>query len=205
MAQPHVTITGFRPFLAVASNPSSLLVEGLRGDKAWAEESGVTPRFALLDTVYAQMRETLAELLEARPAALVLTGYSSLSEGLKIETRATSLCSPKFADASGFTPAPCRDPVRATANEEVDFPALIDALREAAVPAALSDDAGEYVCNHAYWHALDLIAQQGIATRAIFVHLPAIEGMDDAPEGAGAMPLDTMQRGLTVIARELAG
>ncbi len=199
-----VVVTGFRPFPGVRENPSALLVESLRGHPDWAHEAGVDLRTSLLDTVYSGLREQIEKLLAEVPTALVLTGYSAIASGLKIETRATSLCSPAYADASGWTPPPNLDPVRSSANGAIEFDRLLDALDFAGVPAGMSDDAGEYVCNHAYWHALDLIAQRNLITRALFVHLPAIEEMRFPPPGTGAIALATMQRGLAVILRELA-
>lgn len=201
MSTATAIVTGFRPFLGVEENPSALLVESL--DKAWADDLPMQLETRLLDTVYAGMGETIADLLADEPDALVLTGYSSLATGLKIETRATTLCSPKYADASGWSPPPIHDPVTDEMNRVVDFPYLIDTLRQAEVPAQLSEDAGEYVCNHSYWHALDLIVQRRLSTVALFVHLPAIAEMSSPPKGAGVMPLATMQRGLATILREL--
>ncbi len=201
MARCTALVTGFRPFLDVAENPSALLVESL--DRNWAGETGICLETSLLDTVYANMRELLGELLCGEPDVLVLTGYSSLASGLKIETRATSLCSPRYPDANGWCPQPAQDPVAHLVNETVDFPRLVDALRESGIAAYLSQDAGEYVCNHSYWHALNLIEERGLSTRALFLHLPAIEEMMSPPQGAGFMPLETMRRGLATILREV--
>ena len=200
MAEAPVIVTGFRPFLKVANNPSALLVQSLRDEPVQALNLGAT----LLDTVYRDLPSRIGLLLDRRPSTLILTGFSAIASGLKIETRATSRCSPAFADADGFMPPPTRDPVLASANRTVTFPDLIDALRAAGVPATLSDDAGAYVCNAAYYHALDQIAKRALPTRALFVHLPAITGMSDPPEGSGvSMSLATMRRGIGIIAETL--
>ena len=201
MSTATAIVTGFRPFPGVDENPSALLVESL--DKTWADDLPLRIETQLLDTIYAGMRETIAGLLADEPAALILTGYSSLATGLKIETRATTLCNAKYADASGWSPPSVHDPVTENMNCAVDFPQLVDTLRHAEVPAQMSEDAGEYVCNHSYWHALDLIAERQLNTVALFVHLPAVEGMTSSPEGTGVMRLATMQRGLAIILREL--
>lgn len=204
MSLPSAILTGFRPFPAVSVNPSALLVEAVSRDPGFARAAGVRLETRLLDTVYGGLRDRIARLLDRAPDALVLTGYSTLARGFKLETAATSLCSPDFADASGWCPPRPRDPVSSTANRAVDFPGLLDALRAAEVPAGLSEDAGAYVCNHAYWHALDLVARRGLATRVLFLHVPAIEGMDNAPAGAAAMDFATMRRGLAVVLRALS-
>lgn len=202
-ARPIVEITGFRPFLDVAINPSALLVASLQDDPSWIERTRMDARFTLLDTVYEGLRAQIAKLLASPPAALILTGYSRHATGLKIETRATSLCSPDHADASGRHPPATHEPMEEHANSGVDFPDLVERIRGEGLSCDLSDDAGEYVCNHSYFHALDLIAQRGLDTRTLFVHLPAIENMPEAPEGAGQMALTEMHRAMALIARAL--
>ncbi|MCP9221313.1 hypothetical protein MKP08_00925 [Erythrobacter sp. LQ02-29] len=205
MSKSRVAITGFRPFPGVPTNPSATLIDSLRGDTAWAQQHSIQPIFHLLDTVYADLDRTVGKLFADEPAALILTGYSRIATGLKLETGATSVCSPVYADASGFTPPKFRDPVSLKANRSVDFAALVDRLRRADVPAYLSDDAGAYVCNRSYWLALDHVARAGLSTRVLFLHLPAIAGMADGPPGgSGAMELATMQRGLGIVAHALA-
>ncbi|MBQ8421511.1 MAG: hypothetical protein IJX11_04535 [Bacteroidales bacterium] len=38
----------------------------------------------------------------------------------------------------------------------------------------MSNSAGLYVCNCAYYEALRIIQENGLATKALFVHLPKI-------------------------------
>jgi pyroglutamyl-peptidase len=62
------------------------------------------------------------------------------------------------------------------------FARLGAALRERAVPARLSHDAGTYLCNYAYWRALERAARSRPASehtvhRRIlvqFVHIPPV-------------------------------
>jgi pyroglutamyl-peptidase len=50
--------------------------------------------------------------------------------------------------------------------------ALRDRLLAEGAAARISDDAGTYVCNHAYFTALHAIAQRALPTRCLFMHLP---------------------------------
>ncbi len=204
MTLPRAVVTGFRPFGDVVENPSALLVESVASDDIFAGQARVRLETRLLDTVYGGLRGRIESVLASEPSALVMTGYSSLARGFKIETGATSRCHPGFADASGWHPPESREPVRAAANAAVDFAQMIDALHGAGIPARLSGDAGEYVCNAAYWHALDLIAAGALATRALFLHLPALDGMEDPPRGAGSLDLARMRRGLAIVLRVLS-
>ena len=196
-------ITGFRPFPGVPNNPSSLLLESLRTDSGWVEDPSVSTRFILLDTVYEGLAETIEQALAAEPDALVMTGYSALATGLKLETSARDCFTVEKPDASGFLPATSEASNVCALNEGIDFDAMTSALEQSGVDACLSDDAGAYVCNRAYWLALELIRRERLRTRALFVHIPAIDGMADAPEGARRMSLADLRRGMGIIVEQL--
>jgi len=198
----RIVVTGFRRFPGVADNPSQTLVEALEATP------GLLPASAecrLLDTAYAAVAPALEAILADPPAALVLTGFSALAEGFKLERRASDLCSPEFADIQGFFPPDLLgSAVNVHENLSCDIPALEASLLAEGFFCQLSDDAGQYVCNHAYHVALTRIAALGLPTRALFVHLPALAGTPLARTSASAMPLGEMARGVALIARLLA-
>ena len=51
--------------------------------------------------------------------------------------------------------------------------AVARAIREAGLAARVSTSAGDYVCNHLYYGALNFLREHSPATPAVFVHLPA--------------------------------
>lgn len=69
---------------------------------------------------------------------------------------------------------------------------------------AISHDAGQYLCNFAYRHALEQVAQRGLPTRVLFVHVPALAGTPLAETSAASLPLEVMARALAAIVGELA-
>lgn len=52
--------------------------------------------------------------------------------------------------------------------------ALKDALLKINIPSKVSNSAGLYVGNCAYYHALSEIYEKGLSTKSVFVHLPKI-------------------------------
>ena len=52
--------------------------------------------------------------------------------------------------------------------------ALRDVLLQKNIPAKVSNSAGLYVCNNAYYNALYEIDKKDLSTQAVFVHLPKI-------------------------------
>lgn len=197
----RIVITGYRSFPGVSDNPSQRLIEHLE----YAGILGDSAETHLIGTEYAQVQPRLDAILLAEPDVLVLTGYSAIARGFKLERQASDVCSPRFADASGFTPEPREAAAHWLPNPAVDFETLEAKLVAAGHPCHLSDDAGEFVCNHSYYHALAHIAASGAATRAIFLHVPAIAGTPLAEVAASAMDLDVMARGTILVSEALAG
>jgi len=198
---PKVVVTGFRRFPGVADNPAQALVEALQAAPELLPEGA---ECRLLETAYAAISPALDAILADPPAALVLTGYSALAHGFKLERRASDLCSPDFADMRGFRPAPRSGEAVDLRESGVDLAALEAALLAEGFACGQSDDAGQYVCNSTYHNALARIARDALPTRALFVHLPAIAETRLAETSACAMELDEMARGVALIARLLA-
>lgn len=43
----------------------------------------------------------------------------------------------------------------------------------------ISDNAGNYLCNHIYFSGMDYIAKNGLSTQMIFIHLPYLKNIRD--------------------------
>ncbi|HXX25032.1 MAG TPA: pyroglutamyl-peptidase I [Pseudolabrys sp.] len=168
-----VLITGFGPFPGAPFNPTTPLVKGLAKLRrpALAEVKIVTHIFA---TSYAAVDSELPRLIARhRPDALLMFGLAPCARWLRVETRAqntlallpdvggTALRSRAIAKgepAALAMPAPARR--------------LLGAARAIRLPAALSRDAGRYLCNYLCWQAA-LAARKGPRIAA-FVHVPNI-------------------------------
>ena len=90
-------------------------------------------------------------------------GLAGRRRHLCIETRARNAVSLLFPDASGFRPKggviARGEPV--ALRGAAPFARLLGAARASAVPARLSRDAGRYLCNYAYWRALEQASAAG--------------------------------------------
>lgn len=195
---PSTIITGFRAFPGVPDNPTQMLVEHLATDAALLPHG---TQLALLDVAYQSVPAAIDALLAGQPAALVLTGYSHLATGVTLEACATPSCAADKPDVLGHVPAPLAGEVLAT---KADLPKLGALLSRANIPVTISRDAGQYLRNFSYRHALSRVAQLGIGTRVLFVHLPALTGTSLAAQSAASMPLADMARALSLIVAALA-
>jgi pyroglutamyl-peptidase len=164
----RVLLIGFGPFPGAPVNPSARLVTMLARRR----------RFAALDismhvfaTAYAAVDHDLPKLLAAKPDVVLIFGLAARRRQLCIETRARNALSLLFPDARGFRP---RHGVIArghpsSRNGNAPFARLLGAARSCAVPARLSRDAGRYLCNYAYWRALE----RSSGSLVQFVHIPS--------------------------------
>jgi pyroglutamyl-peptidase len=165
-------LIGFGPFPGAPFNPSAALATALarRRRPALAEIDRKAHVFA---TTYAAVNHELPRLLAEQPDVVLMFGLAARRRQLCIETRARNAVSVLFPDARGYRPlkgaiAPGAHAVRGHAP----FASLLGALRGSALPARLSGDAGRYLCNYAYWRALDH-ARDGVPLVAL-VHIPMI-------------------------------
>ena len=196
----RIILTGFRAFPGVADNPTQTLIEHFRADPSALP--GDTA-LHLLDVDYRSIGAAIDIILTEPPAALILTGYSNLATDIRLESRATGLCAPDKPDVCGYVPqAPLSAPE--TLHTRLDLTRLQTGLEARAIPASISRDAGQYLCNYSYRHALSVAAMGGMSTQVVFVHFPAVEGTALAQSAAAAMPLGQMAAALSHISAELA-
>jgi pyroglutamyl-peptidase len=165
----RVLLIGFGPFPGAPVNPSASLVKRLARRRR--------PAFATLDisthtftTVYAAVDHDLPRLFAAKPDVALIFGLAARRRQLCVETRARNAVSLLFPDVSGFRPqrgAIARG-APSSRNGNAPFGRLLSAARSRGVPARLSRDAGRYLCNYAYWRALE----RGSGALVQFVHIP---------------------------------
>jgi len=169
--QIRVIIAGFGPFPGAPSNPSGCLATALarRRRPALADIEITSYVFT---TAYAAVDRDLAKLLAQNPDVLLIFGLASRRRHICIETRARNARSILFPDANGYSPergAIERGQIRSRTGN-APFHQLLQVVRQNKLPARLSRDAGAYLCNYAYWRALQHASSRHSLVQ--FVHIP---------------------------------
>jgi pyroglutamyl-peptidase len=168
-----ILVTGFGPFPGAPFNPTPSLVGRLARLRRPAL-AGVTIVPHVFATSYAAVDRDLPRLIvRHRPDALLMFGLAARTRFLRIETRARNALA-LMPDAGREKPRG-----RAIAAGEpgalaMPSPArrLLAAARGSRLPAAISADAGHYLCNYLCWQAT-VAARRGPRIAA-FVHVPLI-------------------------------
>jgi pyroglutamyl-peptidase len=168
-----VLITGFGPFPGAPFNPSAKLAERLarRRRPAFADMTRLPYVFA---TSYAAVDRDLAKLSACSPDIVLMFGLAARTRHLRIEMRARNALSVILPDAGGHQPQ-ARAIVRGmppARTGQSPFARLLHAARVSRTPCRLSRDAGRYLCNYAYWRALDRAGEAGPLVQ--FVHIPLV-------------------------------
>ncbi len=73
--------------------------------------------------------------------------------------------------------------------------AMVQAIRQAGVPADISNSAGTFVCNHLMYSVLHYAAKACPGLRAGFVHVPCIPAQTEG-SAFPSLPLEDIVRGL---------
>jgi pyroglutamyl-peptidase len=122
-------------------------------------------------TAYNAVDRDLPKLLARKPDVLLIFGLAGRRRDVCIETRARNARSILLPDVSGWRPEwAAIEPAQWALTGNAPFPRLLTALRRTALPARLSRDAGAYLCNYAYWRALQRV--RGHRPLVQFVHIP---------------------------------
>jgi pyroglutamyl-peptidase len=162
---PGALLTGFGPFPGAPVNPTASIIA-----RAAAHNKS---RTLVLSTRYDAVPGALEEAARETPDVVVMTGLAVAADRVRIELLARNQSPPGRPDASGkvWTGGVIEPGGPEALETTADLPALFKALEEAGVEYDISRDAGGYVCNFAYFHALRRFA----AARIVFVHLPLTE------------------------------
>ncbi len=101
-------------------------------------------------------------------------GYgASVKRGLRLERQANNVSTARQLDNDGLrSTGEAVQGAPATHRTTVKTDELANQLRNRGIHVELSDDAGSYVCNHAYFIGLHLLRERGCTAPCLFVHIP---------------------------------
>ncbi|TVL93397.1 pyroglutamyl-peptidase I [Streptomyces sp. SAJ15] len=193
----RVLLTGFEPFDGERTNPSW---EAVRAATA-RPLPGVSFAAVELPCVFGAARETLLAAVEAEDPLLVLcVGQAGGRPGITVERVAINLDDARIPDNAGAQPIdlPIVPGGPAAYFAALPVKACVAAVRAVGLPAAVSQTAGTFVCNHVFYGLMHLIATERPALRGGFVHVPyAPDQVTDRPEPS--LPVAAVAEGLRAI------
>ena len=204
MTTPRILLTGFEPFDRDRVNPSWEFARALDG---WSCDGALVHAVQLpcvFGAALAQLDAALASM-DSPPSLVVSLGLAGGRTEITPERIAINADDARIADNAGHQPidAPVAADGPAAYFSTLPIKAIVHALREARLPASVSNSAGTFVCNHVFYGLMHRLATKPAlaATRGGFVHLPALPEQAARLPGTPSLALDTQVQGLRVLLR----
>jgi pyroglutamyl-peptidase len=189
-------VTGFDAFGGDKVNPSSLAVGRLE-----RKIGGLSIHTLELPTSYSRSAIVLrAAIHEVQPDIVLSVGQAGGRSELCLERVAINIQDARIEDNDGKQPID-RPVVRdgpAAYFSTLPIKACVADMRKAGLPAAVSNSAGTFVCNHIFYAVMDMAEQQSMGFRAGFLHIPYIPEQAARAGDAPSMSLDDIVRGIEI-------
>ncbi|WP_125719493.1 pyroglutamyl-peptidase I [Pseudoalteromonas rubra] len=181
-----VLLTGFEPFGGESINPSWQAVHQLDG----CHIAGHTIRTKELRCEFDHALTQLNRAIDKYAPALVLcVGQAGGRADISIERVAININDARIPDNAGAqpidTPVLAGGPAAYFAALPVKH--MLNDLRQAQIPASISNTAGTYVCNHVMYGLLHYISEHQLNCRGGFIHIPYLPEQAMHHSGAPSM------------------
>ncbi|RSZ38487.1 MULTISPECIES: pyroglutamyl-peptidase I [unclassified Variovorax] len=204
---PRVLVAGFEPFENDPVNPAWEIARALDG---WACEGAVVQALQL-PCVFGRaihvLDAAMAGIVAAKaPLPLVLCiGAAGGRTEISLERAALNVDDARIPDNAGYQPIDIEVVADGPAAYFSTLPikAMVRDMRAAGLPAAVSNSAGTFVCNHIFYALMHRIATwPALAhTRGGFVHVPYLPEQAASKPGVASMALATQVEAFRVAIR----
>lgn len=192
-----ILVTGFQPFGGESMNPAWEAVRRLPDTIGDAAVTKVE-----VPVVFGRGPEAVERAVEeVEPDLVLCVGQAGGRAKVTPEFVGINYADARIPDNDGCQPIAERivdggpDAYFATLPVKV----MVQAMREASVPAEVSYTAGTYVCNDVMYSLLHTLATRHPGVRGGFLHVPyATEQATHLPASTPSMSVDDMARGIAV-------
>ena len=165
-----ILVTGFQPFGGESVNPAYEAVRRLPAQIAGADVATVE-----IPVVYKKGPAAVEAAIEAeKPDMVLCVGQAGGRAQITPEFVGINYANFRIPDNEGNQPVgtPIFEDGDTAYFSSLPIKAMVQKMREAGIPAAVSNTAGTYVCNHLMYGVLYHIAKEFSNMRGGFVHVP---------------------------------
>lgn len=196
-------LTAFEAFDGDTVNPAQEAVKRLDP----AHTPGVEIHKLTVPTVFHQSLEVLREALSQESYDAVLcVGQAGGRPALSVERVAINVDDARIPDNAGQTPIDTAIFADGAPAYFATLPikAMVEAVQAEGIPAAVSNSAGTFVCNHLMYGVLYFLARHYPQARGGFIHVPFIPEQVLKHPQQPSMSLTDITRGLEAAIRAMA-
>ncbi|HEY4600309.1 MAG TPA: pyroglutamyl-peptidase I [Cerasibacillus sp.] len=189
-----VLLTGFDPFGKETINPALEAVKQLDG----LVVDDIELIALEVPTVFQKSIEVVQNGIEKHnPDVVICVGQAGGRTQITPERVAVNIDDARIPDNEGNQPIdePIVEGGPAAYWTTLPIKKMIQEMRRAGVPAAVSNTAGTFVCNHLFYGVMHHLHEQAPHVRGGFIHIPFIPEQT-LENGAASMSLDVIVKGL---------
>jgi pyroglutamyl-peptidase len=172
MITMKILVTGFDPFGGESTNPALEAVKGLPNEINGAEIIKLE-----IPTVFNKSAEvTKKAILQHQPDVVLNIGQAGGRYTVTPERIAINVDDARIPDNEGNQPidAPIHADGAPAYFTQLPVKAMVKTIKEAGLPAALSNSAGTFVCNHIMYQVQYMIDKEFPEIKGGFIHVPFI-------------------------------
>ena len=197
-SMPCVLITGFAPFGGETVNPSWQAVQKL-------DESIIMKHRVCTLELSCEFNTSIKELHQAieshNPKVVICIGQAGGRSEISIERIAINIDDARIKDNAGNHPIDI--PIEKNGPDayftNLPIKRILQALHNSNIPAAISNTAGTYVCNHVMYGLMHYINEHYTNMKGGFVHIPYLPSQAVHHNDAPSMSEETVINALKVI------
>jgi pyroglutamyl-peptidase len=194
-----VLLTGFEPFGGESINPSWEVARALDAERI----GGARVHARLLPCLFGESLRVLRQEMRAlRPDLVICVGQAGGRAAITPERVAINVDDARMADNAGrrLVDQPIIRGGTAAYWSTLPIKAIVAALAEARIPAAVSQSAGTFVCNHVFYGLMHSLARSRRLPRPRggFIHIPYVPGQAGVKKGIPSLPLGKMVSALRI-------
>jgi pyroglutamyl-peptidase len=147
----------------------------------------------------ASLQVLQAAIREAKPALVLCVGQAGGRAQISIERVAINVDDARIPDNADACPidAPIVADGPAAYFATLPIKAMLVALREAGIPAEVSQTAGTYVCNHVFYGLMHALRGKP-RIRGGFIHIPYAPEQAARHPGAPSLPVEVVTAALRI-------
>lgn len=187
-------ITGFEPFGGETINPAYEAVKTLE-DKIMNTE--IIKRE--IPTVFNKSIEVLESLIEnEKPDIVICVGQAGGRYDISLERVAINIDDARIKDNEGNQPVDIKifEDGENAYFTSLPIKRMVKKIREAGIPASISNTAGTFVCNHIMYGLLYLIDKKYPNIRGGFIHVPYLPEQVISKRNMPSMSIENIRKGL---------
>lgn len=190
-----ILISGFEPFGGESVNPALEAVRVLEG-RIIAGAKVVTRALPVVGDRC--IDGVISAVKEVDPAVVIAVGQAGGRVDINPERVAINIDDYRIQDNAGRQPVD--EPVVPGGPvaywSTLPIKAMVARMREAGIPASVSNTAGTFVCNTLFYGLMHYLAAEGNVRRGGFIHIPYLPEQAARNTGQPSLSLEVIVRGL---------